>query len=48
MGLFPTLYPRLEPKPDVLLLYTNSVALKKITDPRCLFFNYAHKINVTF
>lgn len=31
MGPFPTPYPRWEPKPDVLLLYTNSGALKKIT-----------------
>ena len=31
-------YPRWELKPAVLLLYTNSVVLKKLTAPNCLFF----------
>ena len=33
-----TPYPRQEIKPAVLLLYTNSVVLKKLTAPNCLFF----------
>jgi hypothetical protein len=32
------LYLLRELKPDVLLLYTNSAVLKKLTAPRCLFF----------